>query len=85
MKSTAEKVLINKEVLDGVAMGFICEKPLSHSDEKIGSVWREHFNGNNSSGNFLTSRYSRNPQIICLTVSQSLLDKFLIYFLPNVK
>jgi hypothetical protein len=41
---------VNKEDIDGVAMRFICEQPLSHSDDEIGTVLTELFNGNNSSG-----------------------------------
>jgi hypothetical protein len=40
MNSSAEIVLIDKEDFDGVTVKFICEKPLSHSDEEIGSVER---------------------------------------------
>jgi hypothetical protein len=48
MKHSAKIVFINKEDLDGVAMRFIYEKLLSHSDEEIGIVLRELFNSNNS-------------------------------------
>jgi hypothetical protein len=57
MNSSAEIVLISKD-LDRVTVRFICRKPLSHSDEKIGMVSREHLKGNSFSGIFLSTTYS---------------------------
>jgi hypothetical protein len=71
LNSSADIPLINRVDLVGVTMKFISENPLSHSDEEMGRVPKELFNGN-FSGNFLSVRYSQNPNHLSFIYSKAI-------------
>lgn len=84
MNKCAEIVLVFNEALVGVAIRFICENPRSHSLEEMRMVFRVRIKCNSFSGYVFSRMYSRNPRIISLSFSCSLIDKFLISTSPNV-